>query len=116
MNPQSRCEFQVDRTGAILISKSFIFENFCVPTASLKQPIFHLKAEQDKKIKNRKDAQAIAGFNLKVAEELKAQKDVRDGSFERSYVFKNRPVTPPHYVRQEDYADDLYQQVCIFCF
>jgi len=70
-----------------------------------------LQAEQDKKIKNRKDAQAIAGFNLKVAEELKAQKDVRDGSFERSYVFKNRPVTPPHYVRQEDYADDLHQQV-----
>ena len=81
--------------------------------------VFHflfifLQEEQEKKTKNRKDAQAIAAFNLSVAEGLKAKKDVRDATFERSYVFRNRCVTPPHYVKQEDYAQDLHQQVCDF--
>jgi len=70
-----------------------------------------LQQEQEKKNKNREDAQAIAAFNLGVAEALKKKKVVRPGKFERSYVFRNRCITPPHFIKQEDYQEDLAQQV-----
>lgn len=70
-----------------------------------------LQQNQEQKQKKREIAQAIAAFNLSVAEELKTKQNVRPSKFERSYVFRNRCVTPPHFIKQEDYQEDLAQQV-----
>lgn len=70
------------------------------------------KKEEDLNNKKREEAQNIARFNLGVSEVLKDKKDERVDQFQRSFVFRNRPTTPPHFIKQEDYQADLAKQVC----
>lgn len=80
-------------------------------TYTLLQDSEALRQDQEMKAKKREVAQSIAAFNLSISELLKAQKEERPLSFNRSYVFCRRPITPPHYIKQEDYKKDLATQV-----
>ncbi|XP_057306589.1 coiled-coil domain-containing protein 81-like isoform X2 [Hydractinia symbiolongicarpus] len=80
-------------------------------TFTLLQDSEALRQDQEMKAKKREVAQSIAAFNLSISELLKAQKEERPLSFNRSYVFCRRPITPPHYIKQEDYKKDLATQV-----
>jgi len=71
-----------------------------------------IKQEEELSNKKREEAQNIARFNLGVSEVLKDKKDERGDKFQRSFVFRNRPLTPPHFIKQEDYQTDLAKQVC----
>jgi len=85
-------------------------EDMILQAYSLMRDKDALQQEQEKKKSRRKEAQEIAAFNLNAAEDIN-KKVVGPAKFERSYVFHNRPVTPPHYIKQDNYQDDLAQQV-----
>jgi len=70
-----------------------------------------LQKEEEMNTEKRDEAQRIASFNLGVSEKLKGKKEERPTDFHRSYVFRQRPITPPHYLKQENYRVDLAHQV-----
>jgi len=59
-------------------------------------------------------AKNVAAFNLKTcleaSEEELNQKRRRSGSA-RAYIFKNRPLTPARFQKQEEYSNELAEQV-----
>ncbi|XP_072018887.1 coiled-coil domain-containing protein 81-like [Amphiura filiformis] len=67
--------------------------------------------EQAQNFSNRHHNQKIAAFNLGVSEAIKGKKKERSTDFHRSYVFQNRPLTPPRHIKQEEYSDQLGDQV-----
>ncbi|XP_002732454.1 coiled-coil domain-containing protein 81-like [Saccoglossus kowalevskii] len=67
--------------------------------------------EQAQNFGDRHEGQKIAAFNLGVAEAIKAKKRERSVDFHRSYIFQNRPLTPPRFIKQEELAQELSMQV-----
>lgn len=68
------------------------------------------KREEELNNKKRDEAQDIAHFNMSASETQK-KKYEPSNEFQRSFVFRSRPITPPHYIKQEDYQTDLARQV-----
>ncbi|XP_066927000.1 coiled-coil domain-containing protein 81-like isoform X2 [Clytia hemisphaerica] len=68
------------------------------------------KREEESNNKKRDEAQDIARFNMSASETQK-KKYEPSNEFQRSFVFRSRPITPPHYIKQEDYQTDLARQV-----
>ncbi|XP_022082027.1 coiled-coil domain-containing protein 81-like isoform X2 [Acanthaster planci] len=83
----------------------------------LLQQYQHLKdteaivTEQAQNLANRHHSQKIAAFNLGVSEAIKNKKKERQTDFHRSYIFQRRCLTPPRHIKQEEYADQLAEQV-----
>lgn len=67
--------------------------------------------EQAQNLSNRHHSQKIAAFNLGVSEAVNSKKKQRPTSFHRSYIFHNRPFTPPKLFMQDEYASYLAEQV-----
>ena len=67
--------------------------------------------EQAKQLTNRKINQETAAFNIGVAEAIKEKKNARSLEFHRSYLFRNRPLTPPFSMQQAKYSKELQKQV-----
>ncbi|CAH3176184.1 unnamed protein product [Porites evermanni] len=67
--------------------------------------------EQAKNSENRRYNQKVAAFNLGVSEAIKGKLGARSSEFCRSYLFQNRPLTPPRYIKQDEYSKDLGGQV-----
>lgn len=67
--------------------------------------------ERTKNFSNRKLNEETAAFNLGVAEAINEKKNARAVDFNRSYLFRQRAFTPPHYIRQSEYSQDLDNQV-----
>ncbi|XP_078355169.1 coiled-coil domain-containing protein 81-like [Oculina patagonica] len=67
--------------------------------------------EQTKNFNNRCYNQKVAAFNLGVSEAVKDKLSTRPTEFCRSYLFQNRPLTPPRYIKQDEYSKDLGGQV-----
>ncbi|KAM7444978.1 Coiled-coil domain-containing protein 81 [Porites harrisoni] len=67
--------------------------------------------EQAKNFENRRYNQKVAAFNLGVSEAIKGKLAARSSEFCRSYLFQNRPLTPPRYIKQDEYSKDLGGQV-----
>ncbi|KAJ7363411.1 Coiled-coil domain-containing protein 81 [Desmophyllum pertusum] len=67
--------------------------------------------EQSKNFDNRRYNQKVAAFNLGVSEAVKEKLSTRPTEFCRSYLFQNRPLTPPRYIKQDEYSKDLGGQV-----
>jgi len=67
--------------------------------------------EQTKNLENRHYNQKVAAFNLGVSEAVKGKLSTRPTEFCRSYLFQNRPLTPPRYIKQDEYSKDLGDQV-----
>lgn len=67
--------------------------------------------EQTKNFENRHYNQKVAAFNLGVSEAVKGKLGTRPTEFCRSYLFQNRPLTPPRYIKQDEYSKELGSQV-----
>lgn len=67
--------------------------------------------EQAKNFDDRSYNQKVAAFNLGVSEAIKTKLSTRPTEFCRSYLFQNRPLTPPRYLKQDEYCKDLGSQV-----
>lgn len=67
--------------------------------------------EQGKNLENRHYNQKVAAFNLGVSEAIKEKLSTRPTEFSRSYLFQNRPLTPPRYIKQDEYGRELGGQV-----
>lgn len=67
--------------------------------------------EQTTYFENRRYNQKVAAFNLGVSEAVKSKLSTRPTEFCRSYLFQNRPLTPPRYIKQDEYCKDLGSQV-----
>jgi len=67
--------------------------------------------EQSKNFNNRCYNQKVAAFNLGVSEAVKEKLGTRPTEFCRSYLFQNRPLTPPRYLKQDEYSKELGSQV-----
>lgn len=67
--------------------------------------------EQNKNLNNRCYNQKVAAFNLGVSEAVKEKLGTRPTEFCRSYLFQNRPLTPPRYLKQDEYSKELGGQV-----
>jgi hypothetical protein len=78
----------------------------------LKDMEYHLK-DQDKRNNLRTDRIKIDAFNLGVSEALKAKRSERPktSDISRSFIFRKRCKTPPKYMRQQDLAASLSQQI-----
>ena len=59
----------------------------------------------------RHDNQKMAAFNLGVADAVNGKKKTRPLDFHPSYVFQKRPLTPPRFIKQDQYHVDLADQV-----
>ncbi|CAH3032430.1 unnamed protein product [Porites lobata] len=70
-----------------------------------------ISKEQAKNFENRRYNQKVAAFNLGVSEAIKGKLAARSSEFCRSYLFQNRPLTPPQYIKQDEYSKDLGGQV-----
>lgn len=70
-----------------------------------------ISKEQAKNFENRRYNQKVAAFNLGVSEAIKDKLAARSSEFCRSYLFQNRPLTPPRYIKQDEYSKDLGGQV-----
>lgn len=70
-----------------------------------------ISKEQAKNFENRRYNQKVAAFNLGVSEAIKGKLAARSSEFCRSYLFQNRPLTPPRYIKQDEYSKDLGGQV-----
>ena len=53
----------------------------------------------------------MAAFNLSVADIRHSKKVARSDEFHLSYVFQERPVTPPKQAKQMQYCKQLDKQV-----
>lgn len=67
--------------------------------------------EQAKYLDNRRFNQRVAAFNLGVSEGIKTKLSTRPTEFCRSYLFQNRPLTPPRGIKQDEYSKELGGQV-----
>lgn len=67
--------------------------------------------DQGKTLENRRYNQKVAAFNLGVSEAIKEKLRTRPTEFSRSYLFQNRPLTPPRYIKQDEYGRELGGQV-----
>lgn len=67
--------------------------------------------EQGKNLENRHYNQKVSAFNLGVSEAIKEKLSTRPTEFSRSYLFQNRPLTPPRYIKQDEYGRELGGQV-----
>lgn len=71
--------------------------------------------EQEMTMAKRHNLQKMAAFNLGVSEAFHQRKRQRDNEFQRerpkSYIFQRRPLTPPRFIKQTEYSDDLAKQV-----
>ncbi|XP_028409900.1 coiled-coil domain-containing protein 81-like [Dendronephthya gigantea] len=67
--------------------------------------------EQANQLTNRKINQETAAFNLGVAEAIKEKKNTRPLEFHRSFLFRNRALTPPYSFKQAEYSSQLQKQV-----
>ncbi|XP_015759118.1 PREDICTED: coiled-coil domain-containing protein 81-like [Acropora digitifera] len=67
--------------------------------------------EQAKYLDNRRFNQRVAAFNLGVSEGIKTKLSTRPTEFCRSYLFQNRPLTPPRGIKQDEYSRELGGQV-----
>ncbi|KXJ13436.1 coiled-coil domain-containing protein 81 [Exaiptasia diaphana] len=68
-------------------------------------------AEQNKNMENRRYNQKVAAFNLGAAEAVKDKNNARPTDFSRSYLFQNRALTPPRFIQQKAYSENLKGQV-----
>ena len=59
----------------------------------------------------RHENQKMAAFNLGVSEAVKTKKTTRATDFHPSYIFQKRPLTPPRFIKQERYFNELADQV-----
>ncbi|XP_005995209.1 coiled-coil domain-containing protein 81 [Latimeria chalumnae] len=59
----------------------------------------------------REHNQKVAAFNLGVAEAVKTRKYAKPMEFHNSYIFQKRPLTPPRFPKQQQYAECLSVQV-----
>jgi len=67
--------------------------------------------EQESLLAKRHENQKMAAFNLGVSEAVKTKKGTRAVDFHPSYIFQKRPLTPPRFIKQERYFNDLGDQV-----
>lgn len=67
--------------------------------------------EQEMTMAKRHNLQKMAAFNLGVSEAFHQRKRQRDNEFQKSYIFQRRPLTPPRFIKQTEYSDDLAKQV-----
>ena len=93
--------------------------------AFLKQQVCHSKARhvccefychfcvtfQEEKLAKRHEQQKMDAFNMGVADAISLKHRVRDVNFHPSYLFQKRPRTPPRFLKQQEYAGDLKDQV-----
>ena len=72
---------------------------------------------QENKLAKRHEQQKMAAFNLGVSDAVSLKKRLRDVNFQPSYIFQKRARTPPRFLKQQEYAGDLKDQVkiCLTC-
>ncbi|XP_066562378.1 coiled-coil domain-containing protein 81 isoform X2 [Amia ocellicauda] len=68
-----------------------------------------LQQEQDKLQAAREQAQKVAAINLSLSEAAKGRKPA--SSTQNSFIFPNRPLTPPHDPKQQHYHRKLNEQI-----
>lgn len=69
--------------------------------------------EREKENENRNLNRKVAAYNLGIAEGIREEKLKRSINFEKSYVLRDRPLTPSRYYGQRDYGKALETQVKI---
>ena len=62
-------------------------------------------------MQHREESKKVAAFNLCVAGVKHSKKVARSNEFQPSYVFQERPVTPPKQTKQTQYCQQLDKQV-----
>uniref|UniRef100_A0A8C0J590 Coiled-coil domain containing 81 n=1 Tax=Chelonoidis abingdonii TaxID=106734 RepID=A0A8C0J590_CHEAB len=70
-----------------------------------------LHRQQMKFLANREQNQKTAAFNLGVAEAMRNHKNEKSTEFYKSFVFVKRPPSPPPYIKQEEYSQELLKQM-----
>ncbi|XP_030414743.1 coiled-coil domain-containing protein 81 isoform X1 [Gopherus evgoodei] len=70
-----------------------------------------LHRQQMKFLANREQNQKTAAFNLGVAEAIRNHKNEKSTEFYKSFVFVKRPPSPPPYIKQEEYSQELLKQM-----
>ncbi|XP_066562379.1 coiled-coil domain-containing protein 81 isoform X1 [Amia ocellicauda] len=70
-----------------------------------------LQKEQAGLQDTREKKQEIAAFNLGVSEATKGRKPASSMQVHNSYIFQNRPPTPPHQPKQRRYLQELSEQI-----
>jgi hypothetical protein len=72
-----------------------------------------IQREKEKLLEKRHELQKTAQFNLSTANDATARKAVKDLEFCPSFVFRQRAVTPPHFLKQEKYQKELEEQIAV---
>lgn len=67
--------------------------------------------EQEKLLAKRHESQKTATYNLTAGEAHTAVNRAKDDDYFPSFVFRKRPLTPPSFLKQEKYRDELVQQM-----
>uniref|UniRef100_A0A8C8S6F8 Coiled-coil domain containing 81 n=1 Tax=Pelusios castaneus TaxID=367368 RepID=A0A8C8S6F8_9SAUR len=70
-----------------------------------------LHRQQMKFLVNREQNQKNAAFNLGVAEAMRNHKNERSTEFHKSFLFVKRQPSPPPYIKQEEYSQNLLKQM-----
>ncbi|XP_067424751.1 coiled-coil domain-containing protein 81 isoform X2 [Emydura macquarii macquarii] len=70
-----------------------------------------LHRQQMKFLANREQNQKNAAFNLGVAEAMRNHKNEKSTEFHKSFVFVKRQPSPPPYIKQEEYSQELLKQM-----
>lgn len=66
---------------------------------------------QMQNMQHREESMKVAAFNLCVADVRHSKKVARSNEFHPSYVFQERPVTPPKQSKQMQYCQQLDKQI-----
>ncbi|KAM4797003.1 coiled-coil domain-containing protein 81 [Rhinophrynus dorsalis] len=60
---------------------------------------------------NREQSEKDAAYNLGVGEAIRNERNQRNTEFYNSYIFQKRPLTPPAFLKQEQYYQCLRRQM-----
>ncbi|XP_053312075.1 coiled-coil domain-containing protein 81 [Spea bombifrons] len=70
-----------------------------------------LQKTQVASLMNKEQSQKDAAYNLGIADAIRNEKNRRNTAFYKSYIFEERPLTPPAALKQKEYYQYLTKQM-----